>query len=303
MKIFLNRKPVSGPWGGGNKTLQCLSDTLANASEITYNLEDDVDIIYCQDPKPDASGLWFQDLLNHRLKFNSKIVQRVGDIGTHRDESVTRLVYESTHLSDFVIFPSLWAKQALGYQKKNYCIIPNAPLGEFYTNRKDSRIDSEVVRIITHHWSNNPMKGFDIYEQLGKWALNKKEVEFCYIGRYSEHHSKEGVNIVSPKDIKQLSQIIPKFDIYLTASKLEAGANHVLEGLACGLPVIYRVGGGSIEEYCSSYGLEYSTFDELLSCIKNMSINYPVYKSQVLGYNNEIKNVMKAYKELILSLR
>jgi hypothetical protein len=72
--------------------------------------------------------------------------------------------------------------------------------------------------------------------------------------------------------------------------------------MACGLPVVYHSGGGSIEEYCCSYGLEYTTFEELVSCLDSLKSNYDVYKSQVLRYRNKIGNVMEAYKEIIFSV-
>ena len=36
MKIYFNRKPVSGPWGGGNKLLASLMDVLSD--KATFDL-------------------------------------------------------------------------------------------------------------------------------------------------------------------------------------------------------------------------------------------------------------------------
>ena len=47
MKVYLNRKPVSGPWGGGNKSLILLDKYLASDKDIqlTYDLnESDIDV-------------------------------------------------------------------------------------------------------------------------------------------------------------------------------------------------------------------------------------------------------------------
>ncbi len=48
MKIYINREPVSGPWGGGNKTLQALIDRIKDeGSQVTFDLsESDIDIIF-----------------------------------------------------------------------------------------------------------------------------------------------------------------------------------------------------------------------------------------------------------------
>lgn len=304
MKIYINRQPVLGPWGGGNKTLVALIEALQVNHDITFSLDKDVDVIYCQDPKPGPDGLWYQDFWNHKTKYGSKIVQRVGDVGTHRGEDVTKLVRDTAHHSDIVIFPSGWAKAAIGFNKQNYFTIQNAPNDSFYAHRSTNlELESrDNLRIVTHHWSTNDMKGFEIYEALGDYAKRNKNIDFCFIGRYSKKFKHHGITLLDPKDIIELSKTLPTYDVYLTASKLEAGANHVLEGLACGLPVLYRTGGGSIDEYCSQYGLEYSNFDELITCIDNIRSTYTPFKSQVLRYNHKISGVIDTYTKIIGSL-
>ena len=37
MKVLINRKPVSGPWGGGNKTVSKLSSALKNIASQRRN--------------------------------------------------------------------------------------------------------------------------------------------------------------------------------------------------------------------------------------------------------------------------
>ena len=70
MKIFINRKPVSGPWGGGNKSVTALHERLIEENfEIADTLSDDVKIIFCFDPRPDNTGLWYGDFLNHKYTF------------------------------------------------------------------------------------------------------------------------------------------------------------------------------------------------------------------------------------------
>jgi len=84
-------------------------------------------------------------------------------------------------------------------------------------------------------------------------------------------------------------------DIYLTASLEEAGANHVLEAMACKLPILYRKGGGSINEYCLGMGQEYINLNKenLTSIIKKMM------ETKYNTYNNNIKNVIEAYTKVI----
>lgn len=293
---------MSGPWGGGNKTLQLLVSELSSDFKITYELSNDVDIIYCHDPKPDENGLWYQDFIDHRDKFGSKIIQRVGDVGSHRGADITNLVKQSTHMSDFVIFPSYWAKKAVEFKNKNCCIIPNAPLDEFYRHRDKAKA-SKKFRILTHHWSTNDLKGFEIYQKLGKIiSQSDTDIEFHYVGRYSEKFKSEGITLLPPMDVGELARIIPEYDLYLTASQLEAGANHVLEAIASGLPILYRSNGGSIQEYCCNYGIEYFEIEDLLLSIDTIRSNYGIFKAQVSEYNNKTDRLINLYKQVILTV-
>tara|TARA_R110001583_G_scaffold16272_13_gene66727 strand:- start:9541 stop:10449 length:909 start_codon:yes stop_codon:yes gene_type:complete len=301
VKVFINRKPVSGPWGGGNKTVSALASALEPHASVVFDLDhSDIDVIFCFDPRPCPQGVWYQHFLDYREKHGCKIIQRVGDVGTHGKPDLFSLVSQSTNLSDFIIFPSEWARNEINYRKDNYKVISNAPLDRFYLNRDKRDVPAQKLNIVTHHWSTNTMKGFDIYEKLGEYCINRDDIRFTYIGRYPSSAKTAGINLIDPKDIDFLSKEIPMHDIYLTASKLEAGANHVLEALAAGLPVIYREGGGSIDEYCKDYGERYSDFNSLVSAIEKVSSTYPDYKGRALNFSLTIEETIKKYLDIIL---
>ena len=66
MKVYVNREPVTGPWGGGNKTLtELISQITDEGHEVVYQLNhDDIDLIFCFDPRPNNTGEWYQNLLS-----------------------------------------------------------------------------------------------------------------------------------------------------------------------------------------------------------------------------------------------
>ena len=309
-KVFLNRKPVEGPWGGGNKTVKMLEKFIKNDKDLllTYNLKDkDIDVILCVDPKPDNNGIWYQDFINYKnnINKNTKILQRVGDVGSHRSLDLKKLITKSANFSDFVIFPSNWSKDYIKFNKKNYSIIENQPISTFYKSNKNKK--SNKINLITHHWSNNPKKGFEIYSFLGKCISNNvkgfENITFTYIGRFNESYSKEGINIISPKHQDELANLLPNFDVYITASEEEAGANHVLEGLAAGLPVLFKDNGGSINEYCFKYGLSFKGKSDLLEAIKAISDSLSFYSYLTKNrpkenLENQIKKYIKIIKEI-----
>ena len=303
MKIYINREPVLGPWGGGNKTVTRLFEKLNEEHEVVFQLCPDIDVIFCIDPRPNNYGEWYQHFLNYRSQYkDTKIIQRAGDLGTHSKPQLTELVKQSVEYSDFIIFPSKWARDWIGYSKDNYRIIYNCPLEIFYENRNESTEVNEKIKLVSHHWSTNPKKGFDVYEKLDKFIGNTDKFEFTYIGRKPDNLILHNSNYISPIDASQLSKLLPQNDVYITASIEEAGANHVLEAIASGLPVVYHKDGGSIIDYCEDYGEEYSTFEQMISSIEKVADNYSFYKDKVLCYNDHIDNVINKYVEVINEL-
>ncbi|MAH49640.1 hypothetical protein CMI37_27705 [Candidatus Pacearchaeota archaeon] len=298
MKIYINRKPKTGPWGGGAKTVNKLVDHLTHfGHSVVYRLERGIDVIFCIDPRPNDYGENYHHLLQYKKRNSIKIIQRVGDVGTHGKPELTEYVKFCLDKSDFFIFPSEWAKEKIQFEGKNCSVIHNAPQEDFYNHRGGKTDISKKPKIITHHWSTNPKKGFDLYEQFDVYCRETGEYEFYYMGQVPP--GVMFVNYHPPVDVAQLSYGLPKFDIYLTASEDEAGANHVLEALACGLPVVYRSSGGSIVNYCKKYGLEYSTFDELISSIKKVVDDYSTYKNEVLRYKRTNIEVVSKYYDII----
>jgi hypothetical protein len=289
MKIYFNREPVVGPWGGGSKVLGAIVGAAVQAGHtVTFNREPYIDVIFCMDPRPGNPGLPYNEL----VKIGAPIVQRVGDLGTHGKPELTELLKQTIPLSRHVVFPSQWARDSMGL---GGTVIPNAPVSQFYLGRTNRVTVSSPIRVVTHHWSNNPKKGFDIYKRFSSSAA-LFGIEFTFIGRSDGSIPSAGV-----MDIKQLTYELPKHDIYLTASEAEAGANHVLEAQACGLPVVYRTNGGSIPEYCFS-GQAFESHDDLLPAVLNVASRYEMFKSLVMRYHNTMDQQARKYVEIFESV-
>lgn len=290
--------PKFGPWGGGAKTVNRLWEVLENRGhKVVPQLEDDIDVILCIDPRPNERGEWYQTFLDYRDKNpKTKIVQRVGDVGTHSKPQLTELVKRTLGLSDYFIFTSKWAKEWIGFKGDNCIIINNAPMKVFYKNRNTETTLPENVSVVTHHWSTNPKKGFDIYQKFENWC-ESNNIDFHYVGQVPPGTMFK--NYQEPMSSEDLSSVLPKHHIYLTASEQEAGANHVLEAAAAGLPIIYRNTGGSIVDYCQSMGEVYSNFEELVEKTNLMIKEYGKYKSKVLSYSDNNHMVVDRYCNIV----
>lgn len=295
--FYFNRMPVSGPWGGGNKTITSLAERLTSMGHtVTGELRSNVDVIFCVDPRPSQNALGYSALRSIADQLSIPLIQRVGDVGTHGKPDLTQLVKQSIARSDFVIFTSHWAMSYVGWRGR--CdIIQNGAMPAFYENRRGISRCSSTPSIVTHHWSSNPLKGISLYERLAadieRGAVDAK---FTYIGRSSDALASR---TMTPRDTDELSVIIPQHEIYLSASVLEAGANHIVEAMACGLPVIYSSEGGSIPEYCDGRGLSYSTYDEMIETIRLAKDQYDRIQAESLTYVRTMDDVVDEYVEVL----
>jgi glycosyltransferase involved in cell wall biosynthesis len=270
MKIYFNRRPTVGPWGGGSKVLFAITqECLKKGHKVFYEehirTNEFYDVLFCMDPRPN-SFTCFEQLIEHKFRHNSKIVQRIGDLGTHGKPELLDAAIRASSFSDLLIFPSKWALNYFGSTPKKSIVIENAPLKKFQAKDKKES-NNKKISIVSHHWSDNMLKGFDVYKELDEYCSRSSEYSFTFVGRKPQEVKLS--NYIPPLDVDGLISELPKHDVYVTASRLEAGANHVLEAMALGLPVLYHKEGGSINEYCKEFGMAYKDKDDLINILKN----------------------------------
>ena len=70
----------------------------------------------------------------------------------------------------------------------------------------------------------------------------------------------------------ELADKLRSCDIYITGTRNEPGAMHYVEGLSCGLPVLYSLGGGGVHEVCEKYGYQFdaSSVDSLMTGLNHL---------------------------------
>lgn len=115
-------------------------------------------------------------------------------------------------------------------------------------------------------WSDNPMKGGD---RIAAIAEKHPEVQFMLLGRWPSIPA-TNVLVMGPVLTPHLVTVLQACDALLTMSRHEAGPNHVLEGLACGLPVLY-LDSGATRELVGDAGVAITedTFREALESVLN----------------------------------
>ena len=308
MKILFTLKPLNGSNGGGCFFVKNLVNYLIKKRfEIVYTLQKGIDLIFIIDPRKNRTNNFHIDEIIDYKKQNPsvKIIHRVNECDIKRDKSINidpKLI-KTMQIADHVIFISKWLQnyfiKKYKVKIKNYSCILNGCNSNYFFPNKNINLNKNKIKIITHHWSNNYLKGFEIYNKLDEILPRNKNIEFTFVGRYNKKYKPKNIKLISPKSDMELANIIRKHDIYLTATQNEPCGMHHLEGLSCGLPILYFKGGGAIKEACDGVGEEFQNIDDFLIKLKLLVDNYEIYRNKI-DYNFLSSNrCSKEYIEII----
>jgi len=258
MRMYINRLPVSGPWGGGNLFVSAFhkrAPALGENRDIELVMDETgrtpIDVILLAGLDNDGTGISVDQAVMYQMyvKPDCKIVLRVNENDarkgtTHMDDMLVRV---SEHL-DGTVFVSHYLQDYFnerGWKCPNQAVIYNGVAHDVFSPQP--KFDDNKLHIVAHHWSDNRMKGADIYEQLDVFVGERPDkFAFTYIGRHQCDF--KNTTVVKPLAGKALGQELGKHDVYVSASRFDPGPNHILEALSCGLPTwVHRDGGGCVE--------------------------------------------------------
>ena len=301
--LFINFKPDNTKaYGGGNITtyyIQKYFQNKYNNFKIIYELEDSIQIYLIIDPFKDNNFKKYslEQIINHRnmKNKNGKIIIRVNDCDITRpnlppEQSREKAIIKNNNEINYFIFNSEFIRDY--YQKfidvsKSAVIYNGCDTNIFYP--ENSIIDKpKQFKIITHHWSNNMNKGYQIYYDLWKYFMKTNNYEFVFIGKNIPDMFKE-VPIIGPYVGNELANAIRNCQIYITDSIYDSCPNHVIEAISCGLPILYRRHEGGARELCELFpkkiGESYSNLEELVEKMVMIRKNYLEYKKIVDEYS------------------
>lgn len=309
LKIAFNIGVEKKPFGGGNIFLEGLTKHLLEKKYIIRNdlKDNDIDIILILDPRyrHPSSNFSIGKIFRY-IKFknpNAIIVHRINECDERKNTNfMNKLLKISNYIADHTIFVGSWLKQLDLWEKKSSSVILNgSDKNIFYPNKNN--ILPPPYRLVSHHWSNNKMKGFDVYSKIdqllnsSKW---KMKIEFTYIGRLPKNFKFKNVKVIDPLYKKLLADELSNHHIYVTGSINEPGGNHQNEGALCGLPLLYR-NSGCFEEYCEGYGVKFD-FENFESSLNKIIDNYDFYKQKIKKYPHDINKTSNNYDKLFKNL-
>ena len=272
LKVSIGTNIQDGPWGGGNLFAVNLSRYLKNKGhDVIYDLDDrDIDIILLTEPRKTSpssayTNFEIQNYINYKNP-NAIVIHRVNECDEHKDTSyINKYISYANKCADATVFVSSWIKDLYsdyeGINSKLSKVILSGADSDKFNNQGFKRWNKkEKFKLVTHHWSNNWNKGFDVYKKIDDLLSENKFknlFEFNFIGRIPDNLKLKNSNIISPKSGEELSNEIKKNNFYITGSINEPSGNHHIEAAQCGLPILYIESGG-ITEYCEGYGIKYT---------------------------------------------
>lgn len=320
MKIYLNRRPVHGPWGGGNLWVKAFYECAPQFGvELTSDpLSADVLIVIGMDRGD--TGVSLDDAYNIATSFRDHnkhvtLVTRINENDARKNTThVDSMMLYATLLSNGVVFVSNWLKSY--YTRHPYArvddvfarftrapvIINGVDRKIFYPRPNCKIFDRTVLRIVAHHWSNNALKGFDYYEFLDKFADQHDWCRFHYIGRDRGTFYGKNTTVTPACSGPALGNVLGEpstsHQIYVSASRFDPGPNHCLEALASGLEIYAHCDGGGAVEF-ADINHTFSSEDELVAIMERAAQGMhlpntyepPTWEQCIEQYVNYIKQL------------
>jgi len=312
MKISFNRAIVNGPYGGGNHFLKLLVCFLNDRGiETTHRLEKDIDVIVLMEVRDQSSSISLKDIQKYKLENkNVKILHRINENSAHRETTSVMdnlIIGTNKILADKTVFVSHYLEQyfgKLGLSGK-HDVVWNGADRSFFSFKPTTRGRSTPINIVTHHWSNNLLKGYAIYDILNQYCVQNPNIaNFTFVGN-CPHGYLNNAKKISPKPYNEISGFLQECDIYVSASLHEPGGNHIMEGISCGLIPLVVKDGGSCVEYTDGYNFVFNDSRHLISIIETLYNDFELFfskRNNTSNFTYGSEEMCNRYFEIIMGM-
>lgn len=315
MKIAIGYKIVDGPWGGGNRFVGALREALiSRGHSVVHSLQaPDIDVILMIDPRtrtpniPFGAGNILRYLAFHNP--NAAVIHRINECDERKNtRSMNFRLRLANYAADHTVFVGSWLKNLTVWReadgKDSSVILNGADKRIFNADGYRSWDGTEPLKLVTHHWGGNWMKGFDVYQHIDRMLGEdpyKDRIAFTYVGNVPQGFTFKNTTLVAPMDAEHLAAELRSHHVYVTASINEPGGNHQNEGALCGLPLLYR-NSGCMPEYCTNYGVIFEGPEDFQRALETMIDEYETWQKRILSYPNTTELAVAKYIALMETL-
>ena len=312
MKIAVGFRIQDGPWGGGNRFVAALVAALqARGDTVCHTLDDaDVDLILLMDPRWRNPSATFTAgaVLRYLLLKNPRalVVHRINECDERKGtRSMNRMLRQANYCADHTVFIASWLNglDVWGRDTPASVILNGADERVFNRALYDRWDGTGPLRLVTHHWGGNRMKGFDVYEILDRMLAQdewKNRIEFTYIGNLPAGFSFTNARYLLPMHDEALASELASHHVYVTGSVNEPAGMHHIEGAMCGLPLLYRRS-GALPEYCEGFGIGFDG-EDFVARLQQFMEQYDQIVALMAGYPHTSKRTCENYLALFDAL-
>jgi len=315
MKVSIGMNLQPGPWGGGNQFGHALATHLRSRHiQVCFDLAAaDIDIILLTEPRRELRICAYNeyDIVRYLLRTRrpAVVVHRVNECDERKGTSgVNQRLRRANRCADYTVFVSEWLRSLhlrQSFPCREHQVIRNGSDRSVFSSEAYRPWDGTApLKLVTHHWSSNPMKGFDIYRRLdGLLASDafKDKIAFTYIGNLPEGFRFQHVNYHEPLHGLELARLLGQHHVYVSASQHEPGPNHQNEGACCGLPLLYRQS-GALPEYCEGFGISF-TEENFEAKLLEMMATYKQWAGGMSRFPYSADRMCEQYEALFRELR
>ena len=313
MKIAIGHRLQDGPYGGGNAFVRSLATALATAGhQVRFDLHaPDLDFILITDPRRRSPNVAFSAgaVLRYIARYSrTLVVHRINECDERKGTcGMNRRLRLANYCADHTVFVGSWLQNlAVTFRcpRPSWSVILNGGDTAIFNAEGYRRWDGiGPLRLVTHHWGGNWMKGFDVYERLDAMLTEpgwRGRIDFTYIGNLPRGFRFANVTYVPPLSGRPLAEALRAHHVYITGSINEPGGNHQIEGGLCGLPLLYR-NSGCMPEYCDGFGIMFAGAD-FEPALERMLADYPGIAARMTEFPHTAARTATAWMDLFAKL-
>jgi glycosyltransferase involved in cell wall biosynthesis len=277
---------------------------------VSFDLDGPLDAIVLVDPRVGGNvGFGADEIAAYRARNTGvRCLHRVNECDLRKETSfMDDLLATTNEVADHTVFISEWlrdyhAERWFDRSRPHSVIHNGADPSIFHPVGSAELTPGGSMRIVTHHWSDNRLKGFDVYQEVDRLiaAGDVEGAELWVIGRWPAACEWQAARTFAPVAGSGLGELLRQGHVYLTASRWEPGGMHHVEGAQCGLPLLYHEDGGGIVELASRYGISYR--DDVAGAIGEMRARYGELRERVLERAPAGDSMCAGYRRLIQDL-
>ena len=300
-----------GPYGGGNQWLGQIAPYLERCGYRTVSkLDSGVDcVLGTHAGLGGGLSIPYDEVLRAKEK-NPRLrcIQRINDNDIRKGTTeMDRYLADCNRAADHTVFVSEWlrdyhAERWFDPSRPHSVIYNGADPSVFHPIGSRSWKPREPLRLVTHHWSDNPAKGFPVYEAVDAAIADGKlpGVELWIVGRWPTGIRWRSARTFPACSGHRLAALLRECHIAITASRYEPGAMHPAEAMQCGLPLLYTSDTGGTVELGRRFGvLLGEDFTESLDALRN---RYADLRQSVLRDAPAGDGMCAAYRRIVQQL-